>query len=80
PIDHAINSDELTLNFPINATDFDCDTSSEVIPVTLVDDQPTITNVDASTVDDDAVTSIGSAQAGGVSTEGTFTTTEGSDR
>ncbi|EIZ1317253.1 retention module-containing protein [Vibrio parahaemolyticus] len=79
-IDHAINSDELTLNFPIIATDFDGDTSSAVIPVTIVDDQPTITNVDAITVDEDDLTSIGSAQDGVVSIDGKFTTTEGSDR
>ncbi|HGS4902537.1 TPA: retention module-containing protein [Vibrio parahaemolyticus] len=80
PIDHAINSDELTLNFPIIATDFDGDASSAVIPVTIVDDQPTITNVDAITVDEDDLTSIGSAQDGVVSIDGKFTTTEGSDR
>ncbi|EGR1971374.1 tandem-95 repeat protein, partial [Vibrio parahaemolyticus] len=80
PIDHAINSDELTLNFPIIATDFDGDTSSAVIPVTIVDDQPTITNVDAITVNEDDLTSIGSAQDGVVSIDGKFTTTEGSDR
>ncbi|ODZ36375.1 RTX toxin [Vibrio parahaemolyticus] len=82
PIDHAINSnsDELTLNFPIIATDFDGDTSSAVIPVTIVDDQPTITNVDAITVDEDDLMSIGSAQDGVVSIDGKFTTTEGSDR
>ncbi|WP_029848993.1 retention module-containing protein, partial [Vibrio parahaemolyticus] len=80
PIDHAINSDELMLNFPIIATDFDGDTSSAVIPVTIVDDQPTITNVDAITVDEDDLTSIGSAQDGVVSIDGKFTTTEGSDR
>ncbi|HAV1400901.1 TPA: retention module-containing protein [Vibrio parahaemolyticus] len=80
PIDHAINSDELTLNFPIIATDFDGDTSSAVIPVTIVDDQPTITNVDAITVDEDDLTTIGSAQDGVVSIDGKFTTTEGSDR
>ncbi|HIF5530983.1 TPA: retention module-containing protein [Vibrio parahaemolyticus] len=80
PIDHAINSDELTLNFPIIATDFDGDTSSAVLPVTIVDDQPTITNVDAITVDEDDLTSIGSAQDGVVSIDGKFTTTEGSDR
>ncbi|EPZ2379491.1 retention module-containing protein [Vibrio parahaemolyticus] len=79
PVDHAINSDELTLNFPIIATDFDGDTSSAVIPVTIVDDQPTITNVDAITVDEDDLT-IGSAQDGVVSIDGKFTTTEGSDR
>ncbi|MBM5079873.1 retention module-containing protein, partial [Vibrio parahaemolyticus] len=80
PIDHATGSDELTLNFPIIATDFDGDTSSAVIPVTIVDDQPTITNVDAITVDEDDLTIIGSAQDGVVSIDGKFTTTEGSDR
>uniref|UniRef100_UPI0004A300AC retention module-containing protein n=2 Tax=Vibrio parahaemolyticus TaxID=670 RepID=UPI0004A300AC len=80
PIDHATNSDELTLNFPIIATDFDGDTSSAVIPVTIFDDQPTITNVDAITVDEDDLTIIGSAQDGVVSIDGKFTTTEGSDR
>ncbi|MFB5181184.1 T1SS-143 repeat domain-containing protein, partial [Vibrio alginolyticus] len=34
PIDHAVDSDELTLNFPIIATDFDGDTTTETIPVT----------------------------------------------
>ncbi|HCM0814638.1 TPA: VCBS domain-containing protein, partial [Vibrio parahaemolyticus] len=80
PIDHASGSDELTLNFPIIATDFDGDTSSAVIPVTIVDDQPTITNVDSITVDEDDLSGVGSAQDGVVSIDGTFTTTEGSDR
>lgn len=43
PIDHATGSDELTLNFPIIATDFDGDTSSATIPVTIVDDQQQLT-------------------------------------
>ncbi|MDL2036724.1 retention module-containing protein [Vibrio parahaemolyticus] len=80
PIDHATNSDELTLNFPIIATDFDGDTSSAVIPVTIVDDQPTITNVDSISVDEDDLSGVGSAQDGVVSIDGKFTTTEGSDR
>ncbi|TOL21364.1 hypothetical protein CGI04_07315, partial [Vibrio parahaemolyticus] len=62
------------------ATDFDGDTSSAVLPVTIVDDQPTITNVDAITVDEGDLTIIGSAQDGVVSIDGKFTTTEGSDR
>ncbi|MBE3959255.1 hypothetical protein HJ141_24620, partial [Vibrio parahaemolyticus] len=78
PIDHANGSDELTLNFPIIATDFDGDTSSAVIPVTIVDDQPTITNVDSITVDEDDLSGVGSAQDGVVSIDGKFTTTEGS--
>ncbi|HBC3984736.1 TPA: retention module-containing protein, partial [Vibrio parahaemolyticus] len=80
PIDHANGSDELTLNFPIIATDFDGDTSSAVIPVTIVDDQPTITNVDSIAVDEDDLSGVGSAQDGVVSIDGKFTTTEGSDR
>ncbi|MDF5039204.1 VCBS domain-containing protein, partial [Vibrio parahaemolyticus] len=60
PIDHAVDSDELTLNFPIIATDFDGDTVTETIPVTIVDDVPTITAVDALSVDEDDLSGVGS--------------------
>ncbi|WP_458259006.1 T1SS-143 repeat domain-containing protein, partial [Vibrio alginolyticus] len=80
PIDHATGSDELTLNFPIIATDFDGDTTTEMIPVTIVDDKPTITDVDAITVDEDDLGTIGSDQTGPISIDGNFTTTQGSDR
>ncbi|ELV8771524.1 retention module-containing protein [Vibrio harveyi] len=80
PIDHAPNSDELILNFPIIATDFDGDTSTVSIPVTIVDDKPTITDVDAISVDEDDLASIGSDQSNPVSIDGNFTTTQGSDR
>ncbi|HHF3229548.1 TPA: retention module-containing protein [Vibrio diabolicus] len=80
PIDHATGSDELTLNFPIIATDFDGDTTTETIPVTIVDDKPTITDVDAITVDEDDLGTIGSDQTGSISIDGNFTTTQGSDR
>ncbi|KPN04332.1 RTX toxin [Vibrio alginolyticus] len=80
PIDHATDSDELTLNFPIIATDFDGDTTTETIPVTIVDDKPTITDVDAITVDEDDLGTIGSDQTGPISIDGNFTTTQGSDR
>ncbi|MFZ3434371.1 VCBS domain-containing protein, partial [Vibrio harveyi] len=80
PIDHASNSDELVLNFPITATDFDGDTSTVSIPVTIVDDKPTITDVDAISVDEDDLTAIGSDQSNPVSIDGNFTTTQGSDR
>ncbi|WP_238970982.1 VCBS domain-containing protein [Vibrio alginolyticus] len=53
PIDHAANSDSLTLDFSVIATDFDGDTSQIVLPVTIVDDKPVITDVDAITVDED---------------------------
>ncbi|PWF70937.1 adhesin [Vibrio sp. T9] len=80
PIDHATGSDELTLNFPIIATDFDGDTTTETIPVTIVDDKPTITDVDAITVDEDDLGTIGSDQTDPISIDGNFTTTQGSDR
>ncbi|HHX8331734.1 TPA: retention module-containing protein [Vibrio diabolicus] len=80
PIDHAVDSDELTLNFPIIATDFDGDTTNATIPVTIVDDKPVITDVDAITVDEDDLASIGSDQSNPISIDGSFTTTQGSDR
>ncbi|MGI2943245.1 retention module-containing protein [Vibrio diabolicus] len=80
PIDHAVDSDELKLNFPIIATDFDRDTTTETIPVTIVDDKPTITDVDAITVDEDDLGTIGSDQTDPISIDGNFTTTQGSDR
>ncbi|HHX8287466.1 TPA: retention module-containing protein [Vibrio diabolicus] len=80
PIDHATGSDELTLNFPIIATDFDGDTTTETIPVTIADDKPTITDVDAITVDEDDLATIGSDQNDPISIDGNFTTTQGSDR
>ncbi|KIN10224.1 T1SS-143 repeat domain-containing protein, partial [Vibrio mytili] len=64
PIDHALGSDELTLNFPIIATDFDGDTVTEIIPVTIVDDVPTITAVDALNVDEDDLSGVGSDPGG----------------
>ncbi|HHF2879268.1 TPA: retention module-containing protein [Vibrio diabolicus] len=80
PIDHAVDSDELTLNFPIIATDFDGDTTNATIPVTIVDDKPVITDVDAITVDEDDLASIGSDQSNPISIDGSFTTTQGLDR
>ncbi|MDW3059515.1 VCBS domain-containing protein, partial [Vibrio sp. 1978] len=78
PIDHASGSDALTLNFPITATDFDGDTSTMVLPVTIQDDVPTIENVVPLTVDEnDLITNGGQSNA--LLVEGQFTTTQGSD-
>ncbi|WP_425337368.1 DUF5801 repeats-in-toxin domain-containing protein, partial [Vibrio mytili] len=74
------NSDELTLSFPIIARDFDGDTTIETIPITIVDDKPTITDVNAITVDEDDLATIGSDQNDPISIDGSFTTTQGSDR
>ncbi|WP_459076513.1 hypothetical protein, partial [Vibrio parahaemolyticus] len=68
-----------TLNFPIIATDFDGDITSATIPVTIVDDKPVITNVDAIQVDEDDLIGIGSDQNDALSINGQFATTQGSD-
>lgn len=44
-LDHALNSDELLVNFTVVATDFDGDTASITLPVTVKDDKPYFTNV-----------------------------------
>ncbi|WP_140416036.1 T1SS-143 repeat domain-containing protein, partial [Vibrio cholerae] len=40
PVDHALNSNDLTLNFKVIATDFDGDSDSIVLPVKINDDKP----------------------------------------
>ncbi|MCV5737680.1 DUF5801 domain-containing protein, partial [Escherichia coli] len=53
---------------------------TETIPVTIVDDVPTITAVDALSVDEDDLSGVGSDQTDAVFVEGAFTTIQGSDR
>ncbi|MEF1212404.1 DUF5801 repeats-in-toxin domain-containing protein, partial [Vibrio alginolyticus] len=82
PIDHAVDSDELTLNFPIIATDFDGDTSAETIPVKIVDDKPTLGDIEATsvqTVDEDDIPTVGSDGTQSNSIAGNFIATDGSD-
>ncbi|WP_217492578.1 T1SS-143 repeat domain-containing protein, partial [Vibrio parahaemolyticus] len=79
-VDHAPNSDTLTLDFSIIATDFDGDTSQVTLPVTIVDSLPVISAVDAINVDEDDLVNVGSDQNDPVSIDGKFTTTEGADR
>ncbi|MGR5250563.1 VCBS domain-containing protein, partial [Vibrio aestuarianus] len=57
PIDHAASADELLVNFTVVATDFDGDSSSITLPVTINDDQPTISQAQALSVhEDDLIT------------------------
>ncbi|BBM66553.1 hypothetical protein VA249_31990 [Vibrio alfacsensis] len=79
PIDHAIDSDELTINFPVVVTDFDGDTAVATIPVTIDDDTPTISGVEALLVDEDDILLIGSEQNDSATVQGKFTTVAGSD-
>ncbi|MEF1191432.1 DUF5801 repeats-in-toxin domain-containing protein, partial [Vibrio parahaemolyticus] len=81
-LDHPIGADELTLNFPIIATDFDGDTTSATIPVTIVDDRPTLDGIDANsvfTVDEDDLPTVGSDGNEPTSIIGKFVATEGAD-
>ncbi|MGR5250482.1 DUF5801 repeats-in-toxin domain-containing protein, partial [Vibrio aestuarianus] len=80
PIDHAASADELLVNFKVVATDFDGDSSSITLPVTIHDDQPSISQAQALSVhEDDLVTGSDSSKEP-LTASGTFTTIEGADR
>jgi T1SS-143 domain-containing protein len=52
-IDHASNSDSLTLNFGFTAKDSDGDAAKSSFSVTIVDDQPVIGKPESASVDED---------------------------
>ncbi|MDE1294859.1 DUF5801 repeats-in-toxin domain-containing protein, partial [Vibrio aestuarianus] len=80
PIDHAASADELLMKFSVVATDFDGDSSSITLPVTIHDDQPSISQAQALNVhEDDLVTGSDSSKEP-LTASGTFTTIEGADR
>ncbi|WGK83697.1 retention module-containing protein [Vibrio aestuarianus] len=80
PIDHAVSADELLVNFTVVATDFDGDSSSITLPVTINDDKPSISQAQALSVhEDDLVTGSDSSKEP-LTASGTFTTIEGADR
>ncbi|WP_171375506.1 DUF5801 repeats-in-toxin domain-containing protein, partial [Vibrio aestuarianus] len=80
PIDHAASADELLVNFKVVATDFDGDSSSITLPVTIQDDKPSISQAQALSVhEDDLVTGSDSSKEP-LTASGTFTTIEGADR
>ncbi|KOY42788.1 hypothetical protein ACX03_25320, partial [Vibrio parahaemolyticus] len=62
-LDHAVNSDEVLLNLPVKITDGDNDTITATLPVTIVDDKPTIDAISSGStlsVDEDDIPSQGS--------------------
>ncbi|MCX9533211.1 retention module-containing protein [Vibrio cholerae] len=79
PVEHALNSDSLTLNFKVIATDFDGDTSSIVLPVTVVDDQPSVISAQALSVNEDDLASGTDQTKESTTANGQFTTTQGAD-
>ncbi|MGI4214931.1 hypothetical protein ACR2VI_28255, partial [Klebsiella pneumoniae] len=64
---------------PVIATEFDGDSTRANLPVTIADDKPVITDVDALSISEDDLANIGSDQSDPVSVDGKFTTTQGSD-
>ncbi|HGH6015794.1 TPA: retention module-containing protein [Vibrio mimicus] len=79
PLDHALNSDELLLNFNVVATDYDGDTASIVLPVTVVDDQPSVISAQALTVNEDDLTTGTDQSKEPTTVSGQFTSTQGAD-
>ncbi len=79
PLDHAASSDELLLNFNVVATDYDGDTSSIVLPVTVVDDQPLVISAQALSVNEDDLATGTDQSKESTTANGQFTTTQGAD-
>ncbi|HGE6077455.1 TPA: retention module-containing protein [Vibrio cholerae] len=79
PVEHALNSDSLTLNFKVIATDFDGDTASIVLPVTVLDDQPLVISAQALSVNEDDLATGTDQSKESTTANGQFTTTQGAD-
>ncbi|QXC55518.1 retention module-containing protein [Vibrio mimicus] len=80
PLDHALNSDELLLNFKVIATDFDGDTASITLPVKVFDDKPHFTNVQALLVDEDDLPQGADSSKESLTASGQFTLVQGADQ
>ncbi|TQP40748.1 T1SS-143 repeat domain-containing protein, partial [Vibrio cholerae] len=79
PVDHALNSDSLTLNFKVIATDFDGDTASIVLPVKINDDKPYFTNVQSLHVHENDLPQGSDADKEPVTVNGQFQLVQGAD-
>ncbi|EKF9370289.1 retention module-containing protein [Vibrio cholerae] len=79
PLDHAASRDELLLNFNVVATDYDGDTSSIVLPVTVVDDQPSVISAQVLSVNEDDLATGTDQSKESTTANGQFTTTQGAD-
>ncbi|WP_237668436.1 T1SS-143 repeat domain-containing protein, partial [Vibrio sp. V38_P2S17PM301] len=78
PIDHAPGSDSLTLDFPIVVTDFDGDSDTMTLPVTIADDKPSINAIESGSVDEDDLVG-GSDGSDPTKIGGAFDVTAGAD-
>ncbi|WP_275666041.1 retention module-containing protein [Vibrio sp. Isolate23] len=80
-LDHAQNSDTLTIPFDVVAIDKDNDTSPTVrLPIEVIDDQPVLTGSTGETsVDEDDLAGIGSDRSEDTTINGNFIIAEGAD-
>ncbi|AIU68525.1 autotransporter adhesin [Vibrio coralliilyticus] len=80
-LDHAQNSDTLTIPFDVVAIDKDNDISPAVrLPIEVIDDQPVLTGTTGETsVDEDDLAGIGSDRSEDTTINGNFVIAEGAD-
>ncbi|MFW7524438.1 cadherin-like domain-containing protein [Vibrio ostreicida] len=80
-LDHALNSDTLTIPFDVVAIDSDNDASPAFrLPIEVIDDQPTLSGTSGKTsVDEDDLAGLGSDRSEDTFISGDFVITEGAD-
>ncbi|MDW1553090.1 DUF5801 repeats-in-toxin domain-containing protein, partial [Vibrio sp. YT-18] len=81
-LDHATNSDDLTVNLPIVITDGDNDSVNATLPVTILDDKPTIEAIRPGShlsIDEDDIPNKGSDGQGDHIIGGHFDVVDGAD-
>ncbi|MDW2277100.1 hypothetical protein, partial [Vibrio sp. 1074] len=81
-LDHATNSDDLTINLPIVITDGDNDSVNATLPVTILDDKPTIEAIRPGShlsIDEDDIPNKGSDGQGDHIIGGHFDVVDGAD-
>ncbi|MDA0150677.1 T1SS-143 repeat domain-containing protein, partial [Vibrio sp. LaRot3] len=80
PIDHATGEDSKDLTFKVLAEDFDGDTASKDLLVTLTDDAPVLSGFTGQTnIDEDDIIGLGSSVGGDNPISGNFDIAEGAD-
>lgn len=82
PLDHAQDSDSLTIPFEVVAIDGDMDASGAIsLPIEVLDDQPVVIGEPTGDkrVDEDDISAIGSDQNQSTQISGNFTLLEGAD-
>ncbi|WP_430620105.1 hypothetical protein, partial [Vibrio cholerae] len=79
PVDHALYSNDLTLNFQVIATYFDGDSDSFVLPVIINDEKPYYTNVDGLYVQENEMPQGSDTHKETVTVNGQFQLVQGAD-